>query len=245
MRVAVAGGTGRAGSVVVRRLEELGHEPVVIARSHGVDVVTGAGLAEALRGADSVVDVTDRATLSRRKAFAFFTAATSRLLSEGARQGVRRYVVLSIVGVDRVPVAYYDAKVHQEGLVLGAQMSTCVLRATQFHEFSLQMLGRTRGPLALVPRQLVQPVAVAEVASALATLATDDTTGHVEIAGPQRHQLVDLARRVARARGIRRVVVGVRLPGPAGTAMATGALLPTGDGLRGTTTFDDWLRVAP
>ncbi|WP_404795779.1 SDR family oxidoreductase [Streptomyces pristinaespiralis] len=110
MRVAVAGGTGLAGRHVVGELRAAGHEPVVLARSNGVDVTTGQGLAEALAGVEAVIDVTNAATLSRRKAVAFFEAASRHLLAAGERAGVRHHVVLSIVGIERVGHGYYQGR---------------------------------------------------------------------------------------------------------------------------------------
>ena len=242
MRVAVAGGTGVVGRHVVAAAATAGHEPVVLARSRGVDVTTGQGLEVALSGADVLVDVSGRTTTSRRASVAFFTAATEHLLAAAQRAGVRHHVVLSIVGIDRVDFGYYAGKRAQEALVLSGPVPASVLRATQAHEFAAQVLGRVRGPVALVPRMQVQPVAAREVATALVRLATGSAAGVApELAGPQVHDLVDLARRVLRAGGQRRPVLPVRLPGAAGKAMATGALLPTGPGPRGQQSFTDWL----
>lgn len=242
MRVAVAGGTGVVGAHTVEALTHAGHEPVVLARSRGVDLTTGAGLDGALAGVDAVIDVSNRPTLNRRKALEFFTTATARLLEAGARVSVRHHVVLSIVGVDRVDTGYYAGKVRQEELVRNGPVPFTVLRATQFHEFAEQMLARGRGPVGLVPRMRVQPVAAAEVGEQLARVATGPATGStVEMAGPEVHELVRLARRVAARDGRPRLVLPVPVPGAAGRAMATGALLPTGPATLGTVTFDDWL----
>jgi uncharacterized protein YbjT (DUF2867 family) len=243
MRIAVAGGTGVVGRWVVDAVAASGPEPVVLARSRGVDLRTGHGLDAALAGADAVIDVSNVTTTGRRRATGFFTAVTERLLSAGRRAGVRHHVALSIVGVDRVPYGYYIGKRHQERLVLAAGVPGTVLRATQFHEFARQILDRgTWGPVGLVPRMRVQPVAAGEVAEALVSLAMGAPVGMApELAGPEEHDLADLCRRVAEAVGRPRLVVPVRLPGRAGCAMADGGLLPTGPGPRGTQTFDQWL----
>jgi len=120
-----------------------------------------------------------------------------------------------------------------------------VLRATQFHEFAGQLLARMHGPLAIVPHMRVQPVAAREVAAALAALAVGPAVGMApELAGPQEHELVDLARRVVHAHGQRRRVVGIWVPGAAGRAMTGGSLLPTGPGPRGSLTFEQWLSAS-
>ena len=241
-RIAVAGGTGVVGRHVVEALRRSGHEPVVLARSTGVDVTTGRGLAEALAGATAVVDVTNRETLRRKAAGAIFEAATRHLLEASRTAGVGHLVVLSIVGVDRVPSGYYAAKLRQEEHALGGNVPATVLRATQFHEFAGQILERsTVGPVAPVPRMRVQPVAAREVGEVLAELATGPPLGgRTELAGPEQHDLVDMARRVVAARGGPRVLP-VRLPGKAWSAMSGSGLLPGPDARLGAQTFTQWL----
>lgn len=242
MRVAVAGGTGLVGQHVVGLLEQAGHQPVPLARSRGVDLTTGTGLDAAVAGAEVVVDVSNVTTLSKKRSVRFFEAGTARLLEAGARAGVRHHVALSIVGIDRVGLGYYAGKLRQEELIGAAHLPWTVLRATQFHEFSGQLLARSPGPLVLVPRMRVQPVAAREVAARLVELALGPAVGMApELAGPQVRELIELVRLVVRARGRRRLVVGLRVPG-AGAA-ANGGLLPSGqDYTRGNQSFEDWLR---
>ena len=242
MRVAVAGGTGAAGAYVVKALTEKGHEPVVMARSRGIDLLTGKGLAEALAGADAVIDTANVTTTSRRKARAFFETAGRNLLAAEREAGVRHHVTLSIVGMERVRYGYYDGKLLQEQLVRDGGVPWTVLRATQFHEFPGQLLARIPGPLAVMPQMRSQPVAVREVAEHLVELVAGPPLGMApEMAGPQVEEMPDLARRLLRARGSSRRVWAPRMPGAAGRAMAEGALLPDGPGPRGTLTFDQWL----
>ena len=243
-RVAVAGGTGVVGQHVVDRVRELGHEVVVLARSTGADVVTGTGLAPALTDVDAVVDVTNVATVSRAKAIRFFETATGHLLAAEQAAGVRHHVVLSIVGIDRVDFGYYLGKRRQEEVALAGPVPVSILRATQFHEFAGQVIDRG-GPITVVPAMLSQPVAAREVAEALVDLALDAPAGLVaDLAGPEQHRMPDLVRRVRDARGSRRPVLSLRLPGRVGAAMARGELLPRGDGPRGQQTFDEWLAVS-
>lgn len=242
MRIAIAGGTGLVGTRVVLALRDAGHEPVVLARSRGVDITTGTGLDAALTGVEAVIDVSNVTTARRVRSVSFFAAGTGRLLAAGHRAGVRQHVALSIVGVDRVDFGYYAGKRRQEALVLAGPVPGSVLRATQFHEFPGQLLMRSRGPLALMPRMRIQPVAAREVAAELVALAGGPAQGMApELAGPQVHELGDLARLLLRARGQHRHVVEVRLPGAAGRAAAGGALLPTGPGPRSGLTFEQWL----
>lgn len=240
-RTAVAGGTGTVGRHVVAVLRERGVEPLVLSRSSGVDVRTGAGLD--LHGVDVVVDCLNVRTLARRAAEDFFGRTSRALVDAGRRAGVRHHVVLSVVGVDRVDSGYYAGKRRQEQVVRDGGVPASVVRATQFHEFAGQVLRRgSAGPLAVVPRMRVQPAAAREVAEALVDVALGPApVPLLEIAGPGVHDLPDLARRVLRARGSRRRVLPVRAPGAAGRAMAGGALLP-GAGARLTRTpFDAWL----
>jgi uncharacterized protein YbjT (DUF2867 family) len=228
--------------MVVERLQAAGHEPVVLARSRGVNVLTGDGLEEALARTSAIIDVTNVTTNSRRKAVAFFGTGTGNLLRAAERAGVGHHVVLSIVGCDRVEFGYYEGKRRQEQLTLEGPVPATVLRATQFHEFPAQLLARVPGPLALAPRMRSQTVAAAEVAEHLVRLATGPAVGLApDLAGPEVHEMTDLVRQVLRAQHSRRLAVPLRIPGAGGKAMAAGALLPTEDGPRGRVTFAEWL----
>jgi uncharacterized protein YbjT (DUF2867 family) len=242
MKIAVAGGTGCVGRLVVAAVRGAGETPVVLARAVGVDLTTGAGLDDAMRDVSTVIDVSNVDTFSRKKSIAFFETATQNLLAAGMRAGVSHHVALSIVGVDRFDFGYYAGKNRQEELVLSGRLPASVLRATQFHEFAAQILERMRGPFVAVPASANQPIAAREVADALVTLALGERAGLApELAGPERQLMVDMVRRLARARGSHRIVVPVRLPGSVGRAMLNGGLLPASPGPRGVQTFDKWL----
>ena len=198
MRIAVAGATGTVGRHVVAAARRAGHEAVALSRATGQDLTTGAGLAEALRGADAVVDVANVVTLRCRPAERFFVAAARALHEHGAAAGVGHLVALGIVGTDRVDLPYYRAKRAHERAVLRGPVPATVLRATQFHEFPGQLLDRSPGPVALVPRMRSQPVAAAEVAEHLVRLAEGPPLGPAPpLAGPEVLEVVDLARRGA------------------------------------------------
>ncbi|MEP9362591.1 SDR family oxidoreductase [Nocardioides sp. CN2-186] len=243
MRIAVAGGTGLVGAMIVDAARERGHDVVVLARSAGVDLTTGTGLVERLTGVGAVIDATNVTTQKREDAEAFFGGVTRTLLTAEVEAGVGHHVLLSIVGIDDVDTGYYAGKRLQERLVAEGPVPWSVLRATQFHEFAEQALGFVRvGPFSLVPRMLSQPVAAREVAQALVQIAEGGPVGRApDLAGPERLQMVDLARRVSSARGLGRRVVPVRMPGAAGRAMRSGALVPEVDGPRGQVTFEEWL----
>ncbi|MCZ2820545.1 SDR family oxidoreductase [Modestobacter sp. VKM Ac-2977] len=244
MRIAVAGGTGLLGALVVAELARQGDDPVVLARSHGVDLTDGTGLAAALDGVDAVVDVANVTTTSRRRSVAFFTAATTQLLAAAARAGAGHVVTLSIVGADTVDLGYYLGKRRQEGLLAAGPVPWTLLRATQFHEFAGQLVDRSPRPFAVVPRMATRPVAAGEVAAHLVRLAQGAPQGVAQpIAGPEDHGMGDLVRRLLRATGQRRLVVPVRLPGPAGAAMAGGALVPPEPYVRGRRTYAEHLET--
>ncbi len=238
--IAIAGGTGMVGRLVVESVRRYGADPIVIARSRGVDLTTGAGLDSVLENVDAVIDVTNIVTQNRRRATTFFETSTRHLLEVEERHGIKHHVLLSIVGIDRVGFGYYQAKLAQEDLVRHGPVPWTILRATQFHEFATQMLGE--GRVAVIPWMLSQPVAAQDVADELVRLATSPATGMApELAGPQEERIPDMVRRLASARDRRPLVIAVPLPGSTGRGMRTGALLPTAPGPRGTQTFDEWL----
>ncbi|MFI5938567.1 SDR family oxidoreductase [Actinoplanes sp. NPDC051494] len=239
MRIAVAGGTGLTGRCVMEALTVAGHEPVVLARGVGVDLLTGAGLDAALTGVDTVIDVSNVSTMKRSVSVGFFDRAGRNLTAAAARAGARHLVTLSIVGVDRVKNPYYAGKVRQEELVREGQVPWTILRATQFHEFAGQLLSGMPGPVALVPTMKTQPIAVREVAAALVTSAGAAPQGMApDLAGPRVESLVNMARRLIAAGGARRrPVLPLWIPGP----MSSGGLLPRDPGPRGVQTFDEWL----
>jgi uncharacterized protein YbjT (DUF2867 family) len=241
MKIAVAGGTGVAGRWTAEALRAGGHEVVVIARSAGADLVTGAGLDAALAGVDAVIDATNTKSSGRRGSTEFFEATARTLMRTAAVAGVRHIVVLSIIGIDRVPYGYYQGKLRQEMVLLESPVPVSILRAAQFHEFAGQYLATVPGPVVPVPRWRAQPVAAREVGLRLAALAAGDPVAMSELAGPREEIMADMVREVVRARGDRRLVVSARLPGATGRAMAAGGGLPCEPGLRGTQTFADWV----
>jgi uncharacterized protein YbjT (DUF2867 family) len=243
MKIAVAGGTGAVGRHVVDVVRETGHEPVVLTRSTGVDLVTGEGLAEALTDVDVVIDVASVQTMSDASSRAFFGAVTRNLLAAETAAGVRHHVALSIVGVDEAPHSYYAGKVLQEQLVGAGAVPWTILRATQFHEFAAQLHARMKvGPIVVVPALQSQPVAAREVAERLVALAVAAPAGRVaDLAGPRVERMSDLVRRWAAVTDRRGRVVEVPLPGAYGRAMRDGTLLARPGSDLGVQTFDAWL----
>lgn len=243
MRIAVAGGTGTVGRHTVEALQSAGHDAVVLSRSRGVDLVTGHGVGEALAGADAVIDVVSVETLKASTAIEFFTAAAGNLSAAAADAGVGHLVLLSIVGIDRIPYDYYAGKIAQEKIVEGSRVPSTILRATQFHEFAGQMFERAKlGPLHLAPNARTQPVAAREVGARLAALAGAEPQGRVrDLAGPREEQLSDMVRAFARRRGYRGWVPAVNVPGPQMAGMRAGHALPGPDADLGRQGFAEWL----
>jgi uncharacterized protein YbjT (DUF2867 family) len=246
VRIAVIGGTGLVGRHAVDALARDGHEPVVAARSRGVDLSTGEGLGEALAGADAAIDATNAHADDAGEARRAFGAMTERLLEAEARAGVRHHVLLSILGVDRVEGnAHYAGKRRQEELVERGPVPYTILRAAQFHEFAEMVVDWTiRDGVARIPPLLVQPVAAADAARALAEAAAGPPQGRApDLAGPRPEDLVDMARRALAARGRDVVLAPTWRGGLFGVEMA-GEVLLAGPGARlASTTFDQWLEA--
>ncbi len=248
VKIAVAGGTGMIGSVLVTQLKMAGHEPVVLARATGVDLMAApgsqqSGLEHQLDGVEAVVDVTSIRTTSAKEATRFFTTTTKNLLDAGYAAGVRHHVLLSIVGIDVTPFGYYLGKVAQEQAVEDGKVPSTIIRATQFHEFASQMIERSSiGPFVVVPQMRSAPIAAREVASALVGIASGVPQGRVgDLRGPNEESVPAMTRQLLRQRGSHRPVITAFLPGKAGKAMRSGALIPEDPGTIGTQSYADWL----
>jgi uncharacterized protein YbjT (DUF2867 family) len=244
MRIAVVGGTGAAGRYTVAAAQRAGHEVIVIARSRGIDVLTGQGLDAALFGVDSVIDVTNLQAADVESTRNLFATATRNLLAAEQRAKVRHHVLLSIVGIERIAGnAHYAGKRAQEELLLAGPISVTIQRATQFHEFAEMVVGWTRqGDSAVIPPLLVQPVAAADVGQVLADIAADRPLGRAtDLAGPEPQDLVDMARRALARRGDPVRLVPSWRSGIYGIE-AAGEILMPGPGARiAPTTFEAWL----
>jgi uncharacterized protein YbjT (DUF2867 family) len=247
-RIAVAGATGRVGSHVVDLLEARGHDVVRMSRSTGVDLVTGDGLADALTGVEVVVDAATGNSPDQHEATRFFAAAARNLVEASERAGVKRIVVVSIIGIDRFSGGYNAAKVVHEQTLLAGSIPVRILRAAQFHEFVGEFMewGR-RGDVIYVPEMRTQVVAARTVAQALVALATGPASeprhGEIlEIAGPRAERLYEIATLLTARRGDpARVEVVSGSPDPDAELYASGGLLPGPDATLAGPTFEDWL----
>jgi dTDP-4-dehydrorhamnose reductase len=263
-KIAVAGATGRLGRHVVEVLGAEGHEVVPIARSAGVDVITADGLADALKDADAIIDVTAGPSSEQRAATEFFTTAARNLQQAGERAGVARYVVVSIVGIEKSAGGYGSAKLEHEQAVLAGRVPARILRVTQFHELVgvLMDMGR-QGDVIYLPEMRTQIIAARTVAEALAAMATSPEAGFAaaraaesagapvpELAGPREENLASLARLVAARlvaarHGDQVKIEEVKGADPDSKAAADGSLLPGPHAKLAGPTFEEWLTTQP
>lgn len=244
MKIVVIGGSGLIGSKLVGKLNDAGHDALAASPDSGVDIITGEGLAEALEGAQVVVDVANAPAWDDAAVLDFFQTSARNISSAEAAARVGHHVTLSVVGADRLPDSgYLRAKVAQEELVKAGPIPYTIVRATQFFEF----IGRiadssTEGDTVLLSPALVQPESADDVASTLADVAVGSPLNDtVELAGPEAFPLHELARRVLSARGDARRVVADPHVRYFGAELDDRSLVP-GEGARiAPTHFEDWL----
>jgi uncharacterized protein YbjT (DUF2867 family) len=244
MKIVIIGGTGLIGSKLVRKLREHGHEALAASPNTGVNSVTGEGLADALKGASVVVDVTNSPSWEDAAVLKFFETSTRNLLAYEAAAGVGHHVALSVVGTERLlESGFFRAKFAQENLIKASSIPYSIARATQFFEFVKQIADfATVGNQVRLPPALFQPMAADDVASAMARIATNSpVNGTVEIAGPEQFRLDELARRDLAARQDPREVISDPHAGYYGIQVSERALVPDNDARLGGTRFEYWL----
>jgi uncharacterized protein YbjT (DUF2867 family) len=245
MKIVVIGGSGLIGSRLVPKLREYGQEAIDASPKSGVNGLTGEGLAEAMKAASVVVDVSNAPSWEDAAVMNFFETATRNLLSYGAAAGVGHHVALSVVGSDRMlDSGYFRAKIAQENLIKASSIPYSIVRATQFFEFVKGIADfSTDGNKVRLPSALIQPMAAGDVASALARIAMGSpVNGTVEIGGPERLRLDELARRGLAAWKDPREVVADPHARYYGIAVGERTLLPSEDARLGETRFDTWLK---
>jgi uncharacterized protein YbjT (DUF2867 family) len=244
MRIVVIGGSGLIGAKLVNKLRQLGHEVVSASPKSGVDTITGKGLAEALAGAQVVVDVTNAPSWEDKAVLEFFETSSRNLLAAEANAGVRHHVALSVVGTERLLASgYFRAKMAQENLIKTSPVPYTIVRATQFFEFVSGIAHEaTDGRTVRLPPALFQPIASDDVAAAMAEVTVGaPVNGTVEVAGPERVGLDKLIGRFLSAtRDPRAVVTDVKAR-YFGLELNDQSLTP-GDSPRiASTSFEDWL----
>jgi uncharacterized protein YbjT (DUF2867 family) len=245
-RIAVTGATGRLGSHLVEVLEQRGHDVVPIARSKGIDVVSGEGLAEALAGVETIIDAATQSSPDQEAATEFFTASARNLQRAGEEAAARRIVVVSIIGIDKFEGGYNAAKLAQEQTLLEGPLPVRIVRAAQFHEFVDELVGWTiHDGVAYLPEMRTQLVAARVVAEALADAAEEPEIedGRItEVAGPRAERLADAAAALFASRGDSFEIHEGRQPGdPDARAYAEGGVLPNPGAKLAGPSFEEWL----
>jgi uncharacterized protein YbjT (DUF2867 family) len=245
MKIVVIGGTGLIGSKVVDGLRRLGHEAVAAAPNTGVNALTGEGLAEALAGAQVVVDVANSPSFEDEAAMSFFQTAGRNLLAAEQAAGVGHHIALSVVGTERLQASgYFRAKLAQETLIKASPVPYTILRSTQFFPFVAGIIqSGSVGDEARLSSALVQPIAADDVAAALVDIVGGPPlNGTVEIAGPEAIRLDAFAKAYLNAKQERRQVVADPKALYFGTTLNDQSLTPGPNSRLGKVTLEDWLR---
>jgi uncharacterized protein YbjT (DUF2867 family) len=245
MKIVVIGGTGLIGTKLVKKLQENGHEAVAASPNTGVNSITGEGLADALKGASVVVDVTNSPSWEDAAVLKFFETSTRNLLAFEATAGVKHHVALSVVGTERLlESGFFRAKLAQENLIKASSIPYTIVRATQFFEFVKAIADySTEGSQVRLPPAFFQPMAADDVASAMAGIATSSPVeGMVEIGGPEKLRLDEAARRDLAALGDKREGMTDPHGRYYGLHVSENSLVPERGARLGTTRFEDWLK---
>ena len=244
MKIVVIGGSGLIGKKVVTNLRQHGHEVVAASPSSGVNTVTGEGLAQALAGAQVVVDVANAPSWEDNAVLAFFETSGRNLLAAEAAAGVGHHVALSVVGTDRLLASgYFRAKMAQENLIKASPIPYTIVRATQFFEFVGGIAqSATEGQTVRLPPVLMQPIAADDVAAVMADVAlAAPLNGTFDLAGPQPIRQDELVRQFLTTTGDARTVIADPKALYSGTEVNDQSLTPGDKPRLGPTRFADWL----
>lgn len=248
MKIVVIGGTGLIGSKVVEKLKRKGHEVIAAAPNTGVNTITGEGLAEALTGAQVVVDVANSPSFEDKAAMDFFQTAGKNLTAAEVDAGIEHHVALSVVGTERLQDSgYFRAKLAQEKLIESAPVPYTIVRATQFFEFIRAIAqSATEGDTVRLPHSLFQPMAAEDVATAVAEAAlAEPANGMVEIAGPDAVHIDEIVGKVLEYdKSPHKVVVDPQAL-YFGIKLSDQSLVPGPRPHLGSTSFDWWLTHVP
>lgn len=247
MKIVVIGGSGLIGSKLVRKLRQNGHEAVAASPSSGVNAVTGEGLAEALAGAQIVVDVANAPSWEDTAVMNFFETSGRNLLAAEQVAGVKHHVALSVVGTERLLASgYFRAKMAQEKLIEASPIPHTIVRATQFFEFVAGIAeSGAEGETVRMSTSLIQPIAAEDVAQMLSEIALETPiNGMLEIAGPVALGMDKLVEQFLRGTGDARRVVSDPEASYFGTPVDDRSLTPGKNPRLGTMSFADWLNTA-
>jgi uncharacterized protein YbjT (DUF2867 family) len=244
MKIVVIGGSGLIGTKLVNKLRQLGHEVVAASPTSGVNTITGEGLAEALAGAQVVVDVANSPSWEDKAVLEFFETSGRNLIAAEAAAGVGHHIALSVVGTERLLASgYFRAKMAQETLIKASPVPYTIVRATQFFEFVNGIAqSATDGQTVRLSPALVQPIVSDDVAAALVQVVVGTPlNGTVELAGPERLRLDELVRQFLSAhRDARKVTTDVHAL-YFGIELNDQSLTPGNNPRIGPTRFEDWL----
>lgn len=244
MKIVIIGGTGLIGSRVVSKLRDQGNDAVPASPNTGVNTLTGEGLAEVLKGAAVVVDVSNSPSFEDAAVLNFFRTSTTNLLAAEAAAGVRHHVALSVVGTDRLSESgYMRAKIAQEKLIEQSSIPYSIVHASQFFEFIKGIAdGATDGDTVRLAPVLIQPMAAEDVAIAVTRVAIGaPLNGIVEVGGPEQFRLDEIVRRYLAARDDRRSVIADPNARYYGAKLGERTLVPENNATIGKTRFEDWL----
>ncbi len=246
MNIVVIGGSGLIGSKLVTKLREHGHQAVAASPNSGVNSLTGEGLAEAMKGASVVVDVSNSPSWEDAAVMNFFETATRNLLSYEASAGVGHHVALSVVGSENlVESGYFRAKIAQENLIKASPIPYSIVRATQFFEFVKGIADvSVDGEKVRLPAVLFQPMAADDVATAVARVAEEaPVNGTVEIGGPEQFRMDELVRRRLSQLNDTREVITDPNARYSGAKVDERTLVPGKDARLGETRFETWVTL--
>lgn len=244
MKIVVIGGTGLIGTKLVSKLRAHGHEAVAASPNTGVNTITGEGLAEALKGASVVVDVSNSPSWDDAAVLKFFETSTRNLLTSEAAAKVGHHVALSVVGTDRLSESgYFRAKIAQEKLIKSSPVPYSIVHATQFFEFLKGLADISMvGDKVHLPDVLFQPMAADDVASAVGRVATGQpVNGIVEIGGPEQFRVDELVRRRLVSLNDPREVIADPDALYSGARLSEKTLVPGNNARLGETRFETWL----
>src|SRR5229473_717661 len=244
MKIVVIGGSGLNGSRLVNKLREWGHEAIAASPKSGVNTITGEGLAEALKGASVVVDVTNSPSWDDAAVLKFFEESTRNQLAYEATAGVGHHVALSVVGTERMLASgFFRAKMAQENLIKSSSIPYTIIRATQFFEFVKSIADfSTEGNKVRLPAALIQPMAADDVASMVGRIATGSAVnGTVEIGGPEKFRLDELIRKSLSANKDPREVITDPHGRYVGIELSERTLVPEDGAQLSETRFEAWL----
>jgi len=243
MKILVIGGTGLIGTKTVTKLRVLGHEVIAASPNTGINTITGEGLAEAVSGAEVVIDLANSPSFADKEVMEFFETSGKNLLAAEINAGVKHHIALSVVGTSRLQASgYFRAKQVQEDLIVKSGMPYTIIHSTQFLEFLGGIVASAQdGDAINLSTAKIQPIAAEDVSSFVAEFALGQPiNGIVEIGGPEQFGLADLVQKYLAKTGNPKEVLGSKDALYFGSPLEEFTLVPAGDAKLGKLTFEDW-----